>query len=165
MEAMFIWSLRASSLKFFGAVCAGVLILLTVVALLPSASGAEDLTAAGDLQIKYDGIKTNDDRIDFLAQFGWSVAEQPIESVELKVPAEFDKVFVAYNQLQKEQGLDLSKYRRKTVTRYTYEVTNYEGAENGETVLANLIVYRNLVVAGDICSKDGDFVHGFTKPV
>lgn len=155
----------ASSLKFFAAVSAGVLILLTVVALLPSKADAEDLTAAGELTVKYDGIRTNEDRVKFLENFGWSVKEQPVESVELKVPAEFDKVFVSYNQLQKEQGLDLSKYRRKTVTRYTYEVTNYEGAAAGETVLANLIVYRNLVVAGDICSKSGSgFVHGFVKP-
>ena len=74
----------------------------------------------------------------------------------------FDKVFNGYNEIQKRQGLDLSKYKGKTVTRYTYEVTNYEN-ENGK-VYANVIVYRNKVIGGDICSANvGGFIHGFSK--
>ena len=58
--------------------------------------------------------------------------------------------------------LDLSKYKKKNVMRYTYEVTNYEGA-NG-TVYANILVYRNRVIGGDICSADmKGFIHGFEK--
>ena len=46
--------------------------------------------------------------------------------------------------------------------RYTYEVTNYEG-ESGK-VYANVIVYRNKVIGGDICSEATDgFVSGFEK--
>ena len=46
--------------------------------------------------------------------------------------------------------------------RYTYEVTNYEGAEG--TVYANILVYRNRVIGGDICSADvTGFIHGFEK--
>ena len=36
-----------------------------------------------------------------------------------------------YNEIQKQQGLDLSKYRRKNATRYTMEITNY-GEYNGK---------------------------------
>ena len=80
----------------------------------------------------------------------------------MTIPADFDRVFVGYNQIQKEQGLDLSAYRRKEVTRYTYEVTNYPDYEG--KVLANVLVYRGNVIGGDICSeaKDG-FVHGFSR--
>jgi hypothetical protein len=47
--------------------------------------------------------------------------------------------------------------------RYTYEITNYEGAEG--KVYANVIVYRNKVIGGDICSANANgFIHGFEKP-
>ena len=66
------------------------------------------------------------------------------------------------NEIQKEQGLNLLKYKRKKLTRYTFEVKNYEGYDG--RVLANVLVYRGKVVGGDICSADIDgFVHGFEK--
>jgi hypothetical protein len=41
-------------------------------------------------------------------------------------------------------------------------VTNYEGYDG--KVYANVLVYRNKVVGGDICSADVEgFVHGFEK--
>ena len=78
------------------------------------------------------------------------------------MPDEFDKIFAAYNEIQKNQGLDLAKYKRKKLTRYTFEVTNYEGYD--KKVFANVLVYRGNVVGGDICSADVEgFVHGFEK--
>ena len=78
------------------------------------------------------------------------------------IPDEFDRIYTGYNNIQKEQGLDLSKYRKKELTRYTFEVTNYNGYDG--KVYANVLVYRNKVVGGDICSADiTGFVHGFEK--
>ena len=105
---------------------------------------------------------SNSDRIDFIAQFGWNVNQTPIEEVEITIPAEFDSVYVGYNDIQKEQGLNLAKYKGKEVVRYTYEVTNYEDYEG--VVYVNLLVYRNKIVGGDICSADSTgFIHGFEK--
>ena len=71
-------------------------------------------------------------------------------------------MFVSYNEIQKQQGLDLIKYKNKEVMRYTYEITNYEGYSG--TVYATLIVYRNKVIGGDVCSADvKGFIHGFIK--
>ena len=81
----------------------------------------------------------------------------------MTVPDEFDKVYAAYNELQKAQGLNLTKYRGKDVTRYTMTIANYPGYAG--TVYANVLVYRNRVIGGDICSADvAGFVHGFEKP-
>ena len=114
------------------------------------------------LDIDYSGIKTNDDRIKFLSQFGWQVDPEAVESVEVTIPEEFDKIFTTYNELQKRQGLDLSRYKGKNVQRYTYKITNYDGYDG--TVYANIWVYRNKVIAGDVCSADvKGFVHGLQR--
>ena len=100
------------------------------------------------------------DRINFIKQFGWEVAAEPVKEQQVLIPKEFDKVYAAYNELQKEQGLNLTKYKGKDVTRYTFSVTNYKGYEG--TVYANVLVYRNRVIGGDICSADvSGFLHGF----
>ena len=161
---MFVYSLRASTLKFFAVVCVALTALITMITFIPSYDGGElgYITTGKEEKISYDKIKTEQDRAGFLAQFGWSVGSEPVEVAEITIPSEFDKIFMGYNEIQKRQGLDLSKYKNKTVTRYTYEITNYEGAEG--KVYANILVYRNKVIGGDICSADASgFIHGFEK--
>ena len=160
---MFIYSLRANTVKFFGVICVALVALITLIAFIPAYE--PDMATSGNAQqqvsVSYSKIKTNEDRIRFLSQFGWEVDSQPLEEKEVVIPAEFDKIFAGYNQIQRAQGLDLGKYKKKKLMRYTYNVTNYDGEG---TVYANLLVYRNRVVGGDICSSDaGGFVQGFEK--
>ena len=113
--------------------------------------------------IDYGGIRDEDDRVSFIEQFGIKVLREGREEMSFSMPENFDRVILGYNELQKKQGLDLSKYARKKVTRYTYKVTNYEGYEG--TVYANIIVYRSKVIAGDICSADSKgFMHTLYMP-
>ena len=157
---MFVYTLRARTLKFFAVICVSLAAIITLIAFVPAYG--EDITVSKDGKINYSGVKTNEDRIEFLAQFGWEVKSEPVESVEVVIPSEFDKIFTGYNEIQKRQGLDLSDYKKKKVMRYTYEVTNYKG--NDDVVYANVIVYRNRVIGGDICSADvTGFIHGFEK--
>lgn len=154
---MFIYSLKASTLKLFGVISVSVIALVVLLTMIPT----YDPTAASLMysevgNYNYNNVNNNQDRIEFLKQFGWEVKEMAIEQKEVKIPSEFDKVFVGYNDLQKQQGLDLSKYRRKNVTRYTYEITNYPDYEG--VVYANILVYRGKVIGGDICSAD---INGF----
>ncbi len=160
---MFIYSLRASTIKFFAVICVALVTLITLIAFVPNyGDSVIDQTVSKDATINYDKIKTNEDRIEFLSQFGWEVKAEAVTASEVTIPTEFDKVFTGYNEIQKRQGLDLSKYKKKNVMRYTYEITNYKGYDG--TVYANLIVYRNRVIGGDICSADvTGFIHGFEK--
>ena len=156
---MFVYSLRASTLRFFGVVAVSIAVLVALIALVPTYAADEAEEAAS---YNYEKIRGEDDAERFLAQFGWIVDATPIEVSEVTMPDEFDKIFAAYNEIQKEQGLNLVKYKRKKLTRYTFEITNYEGYEG--KVLANVLVYRGRVVGGDVCSADVDgFVHGFEK--
>lgn len=161
---MFIYSFRASSLRFFALLLLAAGALTALIVFVPAYEPEQryDDTAAS---ISYDKIETNEERIAFLSQFGYKVSGEPIESVELTLPDDFDRVFSGYNELQKAQGLDLTKYKGKTVTRYTYEVTDYPGHE-GERIYANLIVRKNRIIAGDICSAEpSGFIHGFERNV
>ena len=158
---MFIYTLKASTIKFFAVVCVALATLIALIAFVPVAA-VDDVAPTANMDIDYSGIKTGDDRIKFLSQFGWQVDPEAVESVEVTVPEEFDKIFTTYNELQKRQGLDLSRYKGKNVRRYTYKITNYDGYDG--TVYANILVYRNKVIAGDVCSADvKGFVHGLQR--
>lgn len=157
---MFIYSLKAKTLKYFGVVCLALVAVIIVAASVP-VFGAREVNSG--VEINYSKIKTNEDRIDFLRQFGWEVSPEAVESEQVTIPADFDKVFAGYNEIQKRQGLDLSSYKGKTMMRYTYDIKNYKGYEG--KVQANILVYRNKVVGGDICSADvNGFIHGFESP-
>lgn len=162
---MFIYSVRAGTLKFVGVICVALVALITIIAFVPGVDGAVADTnvgaaASGEQSIRYDKVKGAGDVAEFLGQFGWEVKSEAVEIKDVVIPSEFDRVFTSYNEIQKQQGLDLSKYRRKNATRYTMEITNY-GEYNGK-VYANIIVYKNKVIAGDICSADmTGFMHGF----
>ncbi len=161
---MFVYSMRASTVRFFGVVCVAVLLLVALVAFVPE---LQPVSAEGEIpeqaqSIRYEDVDSAADGAEFLAQFGWEVDPTPEEQTTVTVPAQFDKIFAAYNELQRGQGLDLSTYSGRTVQRYTYRIKNYEGYEG--TVFANLLVFRGRVIGGDICSAESsDFLHGFQK--
>ncbi len=153
---MFIYSIRASTIKFFMVIILSLAILVGIFAV--SEVTADASTAAG--AVDFSGIKTEKDRIDFIAQFIPEISGDEIERVEFSIPENFDRVLRSYNEIQKAQGLDVTKYKNKKVTRYTYELPSYEDY-NG-TVYVNLIIYRNTVIACDVSSADPD---GFVKPL
>ena len=109
------------------------------------------------------GVKTNQDRIDYLSAYGWQVSEEPITTQELLIPKEMDGSYAEYLALQNSQGFDLQKYAGKRVKRYTYEVLNYPTGETG--VQVNLLICKNTVVGGEVLSPQLDgFLHGLAMP-
>ena len=161
---MFVCTLRANTLKFFGIIGIALIALVSLIVFVPRYEISSTAAILKEKEsFRFDKIKTNEDRIAFLAQYGWEVSESPAEEVTLSIPAEYDRIMKTYNELQKKQGLDLSKYKGRDVMRYTYEITNYPGYTG--KVLANVIVYKNREIGGDICSTDtGGFIHGFAQP-
>ena len=161
---MFVCSVKSNTLKLAAIIVLAVVAAAVLIIMLPS----NDKVAAGSLfkgsdTVNYDKIKTEDDRVDFLSQFGWEAKDGCVEEAEVKIPADFDRVMNSYNDLQKAQGLDLSEYKGKSAMRYTYEITNYPDYDG--TVYANIIVYKNRVIGGDICSSDTQgFIQGFELP-
>lgn len=159
---MFVRSIRMRTLQLISVAALAVFAIAALAFFLPKYESPAASVAAEEKEIRFDKIKTDADRRAFLAQFGYTVEEEAVETVEVQIPREFDKVFAAYNALQKKEGLDLGRYKGKTVMRYTYKVVGYEGYD--DTVYASVLVYKNKVIAADVCSADPrGFAHGLTK--
>jgi hypothetical protein len=153
---MFIYSIRASTIKFL----ALTLFLTVIVGALAISTEAGTVSAVSlATEIDYSNIKTKENRIGFMRGFGIKVDENSEEEKSFLMPENFDRVILGYNELQKKQGLDLSKYQNKKVTRFSYRVTNYKSEGD---VYANIFVYRGKIVACDICSASPD---GFVIPL
>ncbi len=151
--------LSRRKLALWGAAAVG---LLCCALLLGSCRGQPALgvqTAA----VNPKGIKSNEDRVQFLADYGWQVSPEPITVEELLIPNEFDDSYDDYLALQTEQGFYLTKLAGKRLKRYTYQITNYPTGEADARV--NLLIHKNTVVGGEIFSPKLDgFLHGLAMP-
>lgn len=155
---MFVYSVQSKHIK---ALALGVFVLFTVVSLMVLSRESKMTSNDGSLNLK---ASTHEDRMSFVSQFGWKVEEDPIEIKEIIIPTEFDDTYNAYNQIQKEQGFDLTEYAGERAKRWTYIVKNYEGYENKECIHINILVHDEIVIGGDVCSVELEgFMHGFSK--
>lgn len=136
---MLIWTTRFSRKK----AVFSVLIMGLVMAILILLAGG-DAPAPPSQQ----PLTDNPQRIAYLESFGWKLEPEPIETLQFLFPEEMDESYLAYNELQKTQGFDLSACCGKQLSRYTYTVTNYPKIQSG--VQANLYICEDLPVAGDI---------------
>ena len=66
-----------------------------------------------------------------------------------------------YNEVQMNQGFDLTEYKGRKVTLYTYTIKNYEKAKEG--IVADMLVCDGVLIGGDLCntSAENGFLVGF----
>ena len=153
---MFVCSVRASTLKFFAVIGITLAILLALVSIDDSAAV---YASSNGVTVNYGGMKTNEDRVAFIESFGLKVKAEPTTEELFSAPESLDRVMAGYNELQKSQGLDLTKYTGKRITHYAYEVENYDSEGK---VYVNLLVYKNRIIACDLSSTQGE---GFVLPL
>ena len=144
--------------KKLALVAAGIVVL--IVGLVLIFGGKKDTTTAATTAIS---VVSNDDRVHFLNGFGWEVTTSPTESSQVRIPEKASEVFDRYNDLQKSQGYDLSRYAGQTVMRYVYKVKNYPGAT--EPVYATVLISKNQVIGGDVTDTSAKgVIQGFKMP-
>lgn len=147
---MFIVSMKTTRSRLLGTLLVTALLLVTVAALCWKPGAATMATPAA--------ADTDEARRACLQALGYELADTPAQVREILLPAEFDEAFTAYNALQQECGNDLTPYRGERVKCWTYTVTNYPGED---AVVANLYVYKDTVVGGDVSSTAQEgFSHG-----
>jgi hypothetical protein len=138
------------------AIILGIVVALIIGAIVILSDGDESTATAAPM------ASNNDARVKFLKDFGWDVASSPVETSQVRIPANSSEVFDRYNALQKSMGYDLSAYQGKTVMRYVYKIKNYPGAT--EPVYATILISSNQVIGGDITDTSATgVIQGFEK--
>ena len=153
---MYIVSVKLNKRKILGFIAALCIVTAVVCVALPKR--ASDVLNSNIST----SAKSVEEHVAFLNAHGYQVTEKPVQIQEIVIPEEFSAEYEKYNEMQKLSGFDLSKFKSYRVKKYTYKVTNYEASP--DEVVANVIVYNNKVIGGDISSTTlGGFVHGFVK--
>ncbi len=154
---MFVLSVKPSRKKTVAVLCVLLVAVTAVILLVSLRSSNAQADSAGE---KYSlNAGTNEERVAFFKQFGWDVKAEPVSTGDISIPATFSDVYTAYNNIQKEQGLDLLPYAGKTCTQYIYQITNYP---QQEYMRGTLLVYKGKVVGGDLSTPQLDgFMTGF----
>lgn len=143
---MLIQTIRLTRKKaVLAAILAGIL-MSALILLLGRGGGSEEASAPQ--------LTGNAERVAYLRELGWEVEEEPVTTLQFLLPPQLKGDYVAYNDLQKQQGFDLEACCGKQVTRYTYAVTNYPQRPDG--VQLNLYVCEELPVAGDVVCTGAD---------
>ena len=152
---MMVMTAKVDKKKIGLVVLAVAALILSVILLL----GGNEETAATAAP----SVSNNDARVQFLKDFGWDVTTSPAETSQVKIPEESSEVFDRYNNLQKSQGYDLTKYAGKKVMRYVYKINNYPNAK--EPVYATLLVYKDRIIGGDVTDTSAKGkIRGFKMP-
>ncbi|MBR1779459.1 MAG: DUF4830 domain-containing protein [Clostridia bacterium] len=162
---MFILTVKSKKIKRITAVLISILAIFFLLFIFKATGESrghqEENSSLIDKNLTH--VKSNEDRVKFLSAFGWEVNPEPLEIVDVTIPEVFNDTYENYNTIQKNQGLDLSKYKGKKCTRFTYQILNHKDSPRGTR--ANILVIKNTIIGGDICSVELDgFMHGFANP-
>ena len=153
---MFVFSLKASGLKYLLSAVICAVVATVVILLMPdtdhSVSVNGTLSEYEDGKIRFVGIKDMDGVISFAESLGFGVDKSSAETVEVKIPSKTDAVLEEYNNLQKSQGFNLMKYKNKKAVRYTFKVTSLPDEQSlpEDDVLLTVILYKDKVIGGDV---------------
>ncbi len=123
----------------------GAFVVLAVLLSLGSSTGGVKLLSA-------EAVTTPEERAAFLLTCGWEVDMTTEEAQTVHIPEQFTAVYESYNDLQRQQGYDLTDYAGEDCMLYSYGVLNYP--DPSQTVLAHLYVYKNHVIGGDVHSTN-----------
>ena len=130
---MFMVTAKLDRRKVIGGALALVALIAAAIFIFGGGGGSETAAKINAT------VKSNAQRVKYLESLGWQVETEPVEE---------------HNALQKSQGFDLKKYAGFEAVRYTYEVKNHPTATG--RVVADMIVYRNKVIAADVQSLSAE---------
>ncbi len=156
---MFVYSFKASSVKIIGFLCLCLVAAAAVISLMPGAGAYLNVNKIEiSKTLSSIDVKSEEGRKEYLSTLGYEVEGEPASTSGERIPKVFDSVMEKYNSLQRSQGFDLERYTGKKVSGYTYEVTSLpDGTKlSDDRYLATLVVFKNKVVAADLCCPGRD---------
>ena len=95
---MFIMTAKMPKRKLTLGVAAAALLCCCAIALNFGQALTREVSAPAVPSPK--GVRSNQDRIDYLSAYGWQVSEEPVATQELFIPDEMDDSYDEYLALQ-----------------------------------------------------------------
>ena len=141
---MFICTLKFDRKKAVFVIAMAALVLIGIILLVGAFTGGAKTEAKAALS-----ARNEKGRAAYLADCGWTEETPALSEDTVLIPKQVSPVFEEYNELQKQQGFDLSEYCGMEVTMYTYRVV--DSGREGD-VLAVLYVLNGAVIGGDVHS-------------
>jgi hypothetical protein len=153
---MFMYTAKFNRKKAVAAVLILAAVLCFIIILAGRLSGGGKASALSAV------VRNNKQRVEYLESLGWKVDEAAVDEQRVKIPVTFSDVYIRYNALQLAQGFDLTRYGGLEATRYTYKVKNHPSSD--DDIVADIIIYKDKVIAGDVqsCTPDG-FMNGLKR--
>ncbi len=140
--------------KLFGSkkflVIIGIFIIILIAAVMFAIFRDDPYTAEFDGKKYCLKAETKSDISKFADFFGLKIADEPVYTKNIVIPDNFNDIYLQYNDLQKQIGLDLEKYKAQNCTLNSYEIISPESQK--ECVL-NLIIFDDRIIGGDISER------------
>lgn len=156
---MFMITVGKNGLKRAGAVvlCAAV---LAGAAVIGRFAGTAAVTASAPVGVKVEGAQ---DVAGFFVGFGLEIDPAGVTADQVKIPRKWDDSFSAFNTVVTQSGLDLSKYKGRTVEKWLAPIP---AKSTGDTQSYGvLLVYKKKPVGAYLLEKPSGAVSGLADAV
>lgn len=143
VKRVFVMTLNKKGLKK-AVVAIGCAALVTVSALTVGGliTGKKiDKTAAAQESGK---VESTSDMVTYLLGYGTEVDIASAKLEKARIPKKFDESFVAFNEVIKQSGGDLEKYRNKKIEKWSFTAPGRSAGD--QTAQAVLLVYKDKVI-------------------
>lgn len=104
----------------------------------------------------FDG-STHSERMEFLSLYNLKVNETAVAVKETRIPDEISGAAEEYNRILQKAGFDLTNFRGKDVTVYTYKIDGFSEKQ------VNILVCNEKIIAGDITDNLNGITVSLTK--
>ena len=148
--ALFVFNFKVTDTKKVFAIFAVASVAVAVVCIISMISvqsSLPDTATCDELGCYSLKLDKDDEQCTFLEQFGL-LPIKIADNCEVVIPTEFKQTYEKYNELQKEIGLDLEKFKGKSVQKVTYEL------KNSKTKYAVLLIYKGKVIGGHLTNGE-----------
>lgn len=129
-------------LTLFSILC---LIVFLAICLLMLRAAPPDTVEIDDEDVGL-RISSDEDIEAFIDRCGYTV-EGCISDDEVTIPKTWNDAYTAYNELQKQQGFDLRRYKGEKARKLVYAVT-----DSADQV--TILIADDRIIAADICSPE-----------
>lgn len=148
---MFVYNFKvkpSKKLAVIFAIASLVIGIICIICMTAVHNKASDTATCDEIGTYSLTAENTSEQCYFLEQFGLVSDPESIQSREIIIPAEFNTVYEEYNNIQKMIGLDLSRYKGKTVQEVRFEL------KNSEIKYAVLLIYDEKVIGAHLTNGE-----------